>query len=202
NGRPPAEQRLSPTEVNDVINYALQYYKVDVNRIYLTGLSLGGGSTWNYPGQDVAYGNRLAAIVPFAGASQLSENTSRDDNIAAANLPVWTFVVNTDEPYRTNAEEYVNAINAIHPNQAMMTTFIGGDHIDAWKKPLEGSGTGSLTYPSLYEWLLTNQRSLTQPAFAAVNAGNDEPVNLQDGSMILGTNSLSFNGATAPLDGS
>ena len=201
NGRPPEAQRLSPNEVNDVINYALQNYKVDVNRIYLTGLSLGGGSTWNYPGQDVNYGNRLAAIVPFAGASKLSENPLRDDNIAAANLPVWTFVVNSDEPYRTNAEEYVNAINLIHPNQAMMTTFIGGDHIDAWKKPLEGSGTGSLTYPDLYEWLLTKQRSLAQPVFSAVNAGPDQTVDLQNGSMLFGTNSLSFNGATAPLDG-
>ena len=46
--RPSDEQMLSPSEVNDVVIYALQNYSVDVNRIYLMGLSLGGGSTWNY----------------------------------------------------------------------------------------------------------------------------------------------------------
>ncbi|HAO04873.1 MAG TPA: hypothetical protein DCQ15_09365 [Chitinophagaceae bacterium] len=37
-------------QMNDVINYAVSHYKVDLNRIYLTGLSMGGGCVWEYAG--------------------------------------------------------------------------------------------------------------------------------------------------------
>src|SRR6476646_35757 len=38
----------TPDDVNDVITYAKAHYRVDPTRIYLTGLSMGGGSCWDY----------------------------------------------------------------------------------------------------------------------------------------------------------
>jgi predicted peptidase len=58
-----------PGDIQDVINYLIQHYRIDQNRIYLTGLSMGGGTTWEYAGNQSAYANRLAAIVPISGAS-------------------------------------------------------------------------------------------------------------------------------------
>jgi dienelactone hydrolase len=223
-GRALAEQMASPSEVNDIINYALQNYKVDVNRVYLSGLSLGGGSTWNYAGQSVEYANRLAAIVPFSGASSVNDNISRDDNIAQANLPVWTFVngphpsaldpnsgqpLDQDSTYRRLAQEYINAINThAHSSDALITIYPTGDH-NSWETPLEGGNTlvggntGGTGNPSnIYTWMLSKSRSLTQPVFATINAGGDQVLNLPDGSMMAGSNSISFTGATVTLNGS
>ena len=46
------------TDVNAVINYAIANYHVDTTRIYLTGLSMGGGVTWTYAGNQPAYANQ------------------------------------------------------------------------------------------------------------------------------------------------
>jgi hypothetical protein len=211
--RPYSQQMGSPTEVNDIINYALQNYRVDVRRVYLSGLSLGGGSTWNYAGETVSYANRVAAIVPFAGASNLNDNPSRTNNIGNSNLPVWTFVNSGDDTYRPLAQQYVDAISAIpaHTEDDLITIYnrAAGDH-NSWQQPLqggntlEGGNTGGTNYPTnVYSWMLQKSRpSLVQPAFASVNAGSDQMLNLANGSMVLASNGISFNSATATLNGS
>jgi len=197
--RPPAEQMASPVEVNDIINYALQNYRVDEDRVYLSGTSLGGGSTWNYPGENVAYGNRLAAIVPFSGASNLWDNHSRVTNIAASHLPVWTFVSSGDHPYDTLAQRYIDSLMT-HPEHAadkFITVETSGH--DSWFGPLNGNPVGS--YPNIYSWMLGKSRSLPQPQFPLLSAGSDNTVNLANGSMVLNPDGVSFNGASAPLNG-
>ena len=69
---------------------------------------------------------------------------------------------------------------------------------------MEGGNTGGTGNPSnIYVWMLGKSRpELTQPAFASVNAGGDQTLNLANGSMVLNTNSVSFNGATINLNGS
>jgi predicted peptidase len=78
-----------PTEatLDTVITYAVQHYKVDVSRIYLTGLSMGGGVVWQYAGNNSVYANRIAAMVPICGASW--PDVGRADIIAAGDIPVW-----------------------------------------------------------------------------------------------------------------
>ncbi|HTL10258.1 MAG TPA: PHB depolymerase family esterase, partial [Chitinophagaceae bacterium] len=55
-----------PADVNAMIDYAVANFRVDETRIYVAGLSMGGGATWDYA---VAYPNRVAAVVPICGAS-------------------------------------------------------------------------------------------------------------------------------------
>src|SRR5579872_947149 len=77
----------SVTDINSVINFCIATYKVDVSRIYLTGLSMGGALSWEYSGMQAAYANRLAGIVPVCGETPPDYNRGRV--IAASNLPVW-----------------------------------------------------------------------------------------------------------------
>jgi dienelactone hydrolase len=205
-GRPSAEQMASPAEVNDIVNYVMQNYRVDEDRVYLSGLSLGGGSTWNYAGQSTTYGNRLAAIVPFSGASNLDDNLTRDDNIAAANLPVWTFANSEDVVYRDLAQEYIDAINAIpaHTADAYITIYTRppGDH-NSWTQPLQG---GSINAPggepdNIFLWMLNQTRSLTAPVFATLSAGSDQTLNLANGNMVVGASSVTFSDGTITLTG-
>ena len=42
-----AGEAAAVTDVHNILNYIGQNYKIDLNRVYLTGLSMGGGSTFN-----------------------------------------------------------------------------------------------------------------------------------------------------------
>jgi predicted peptidase len=142
----------SSWDIDGIINYCVQNYKVNVNRIYLTGLSMGGGVTWNYASENSTFANRLAAIVPICGASWPDMTRSRI--MAGANLPVWA-THNDQDPIAPlfYTVDYVNQINmAPSPTPlAKKTIFVSGSH-DAW------STTYSLSFRengmNVYEWML------------------------------------------------
>src|SRR5690606_12194309 len=54
----------SPEEVKGVLTYALKNYRIDTTRIYITGLSMGGGVTWEFTAQ---FGDNVAASIPICG---------------------------------------------------------------------------------------------------------------------------------------
>ncbi len=77
----------------------LNNVNIDINRIYLTGHSMGGGATW-YLGAKMK--DKLAAIVPFAQAYSNSNPEfqtvlSNIDNDDFANLPIWEFIHKNDD---------------------------------------------------------------------------------------------------------
>jgi predicted peptidase len=51
----------SPADVDAVVKYSVQNLRVDTSRIYVIGLSMGGGATWEY---GAAYASKIAAIAP------------------------------------------------------------------------------------------------------------------------------------------
>ncbi|HEY0057615.1 MAG TPA: hypothetical protein VGB56_00685, partial [Flavisolibacter sp.] len=87
----------SAVHVNEVINYILPRYKINLNRVYITGISYGGGLSWAYPGYSAAYANRIAAVVqvasppPAVPSGQTEDQViyNRSRNIAGANVAVW-----------------------------------------------------------------------------------------------------------------
>lgn len=98
-----ATTEASMHKVKAVIDQMIADGKVDKNRIYITGFSMGGGSTWTFLR---TYPELAAAAAPLcpAGGPQSVENAKK-----VANLPLWTFVdeedflfnsvVNTDKTY-------------------------------------------------------------------------------------------------------
>lgn len=155
------------TDVNEIINYVIANYKVNQNRIYLTGLSMGGGAVWDYAGQTVAFANRLAGIVPVCGAS-FPENT-RARNMAAANLPVLA-THNRDDPTVPSSytTDYVNRINAAPPPNPLALKYVWTDinvtSHDAWTRTYNPNNKifGINNNLSIYEWMLQYQRNIQQ----------------------------------------
>ncbi len=72
----------STAKLHTFLQYLVATYRVDPRRIYVTGLSMGGGGTWDYARD---HGDKLAAIMPIAGASGPSDATK------LVGLPVWAF---------------------------------------------------------------------------------------------------------------
>ena len=168
----------SPVDIDQVINYATANYKVNLSRVYLTGLSMGGGAVWEYAGSGGNYLNRLAAIAPICGASWPEWTRAR--NIATGNLPVWAFHNDGDGTVPASyTNDYINQINqapAPNPN-AKKTIFPVGGH-DAWTNVYNSNySENGLT---VYQWMLQHQKGSTPPAYnnqtPVANAGADQVV--------------------------
>ncbi len=83
---PTRSSNVAASTVDRIIEYSKTTYRVDPTRIYICGLSMGGGIAWDYAGSSVAAANKLAAIGVAAGATDI--DTIESDNIAVSGLPV------------------------------------------------------------------------------------------------------------------
>jgi Phospholipase/Carboxylesterase/Secretion system C-terminal sorting domain len=145
------------THVDAVINYAIAHYRVDVNRVYITGLSMGGAVAWGYPGTSAAFASKIAAILPISGAIGINDQFAQ--NIASANIPVYA-THNIDDPTvpYTFTVANVNAVNFANPPptiKAFDTIFPAGNGHDAWTKTYDPAflnpRIGNL---NVYQWML------------------------------------------------
>lgn len=118
-------------------------YRVDKNRIYLTGLSMGGWGTWDLA---MAHPHYFAAIAPVCG------RVNRNYPMRAAEikeLPVWVFHGAADDvvPILESAR-MVKALKDCG-NDARFTIYPLAGH-DSW--------TDTYNNPDLYEWFLSNRK--------------------------------------------
>ncbi len=131
--------------IDDVIERVKATRRVDTNRIYLTGTSMGGGGVWQYLKD---YGSKIAAAVPIAGRTTLDTlNTNYSAAIACSdnvkNTPIWAFHGSSDniiEPEYTF--EGVQAINSCSPapeEPARFTIYLGVTHF-AWDRTYTYTG--------------------------------------------------------------
>lgn len=122
----------------------IKTYSVDANRIYLTGLSMGGYGTWTIC---CKYPNRFAAAVPICGGG--------NPKVAAKMkaLPTWVFHGDKDKAVPLKkSQDMVAAIKKAGGN-VKLTVYPGVGH-DSW--------TQSYDNPALYKWLLSQSRSANQ----------------------------------------
>lgn len=136
--------------VMEVINHVKRQLRIDEKRIYLTGLSLGGGGVW-VAAQDQA--QVFAAIAPVCGGYN---STSKAINLAKENLPVWGFHGDADDiVHMSKTINMVNAINNSTPKPsplAKVTIYPGVKHA-AWSPAYKTDH--SIHTPNVYEWLLS-----------------------------------------------
>jgi dienelactone hydrolase len=162
------------TDVNAVVDYAANHYRVDQNRIYVTGLSMGGGAVWDFAG---SYPNKAAAVVPVCGARNASDTRAKD--MADAHLPIWATHNESDGTVSsTNTKNWYAAITKYSGNMKM-TIFPVSGH-DAWTKTYDPSFKENNL--NIYEWMLQHQKGASStPApnqTPTANAGADQTINL------------------------
>lgn len=120
-----------------------QELNADPDRVYLTGLSMGGGGTWSIASQDPAM---FAAIAPMCSRGDL-ESASK---LAAAHLPVWDFCGDKDRAETVEFSRKMNAALKAAGADARYTEYPEVGH-NCWDNAY---GT-----PELYTWLLEQSRS-------------------------------------------
>lgn len=131
-----AGTRWNIDDLQEMLQLILKHYHIDTNRIYLTGLSMGGFGTWSWA---TKYPKQFAAIAPVCGGGDIQ--FARE----LKHLPIWAFHGEADPVVPVNRTiEMVDAVNA-SGGSARMTIYPGVGH-DSW--------INAYNDPQLYTWLL------------------------------------------------
>ncbi len=144
----------STFSIDGIVEYVKQKFRVDTNRIYLSGLSMGGSLTCDLGGEKP---NKLAAIVPMAGVSIDYATSNKCQMIAANNLPVWAFHSNDDQQFAVSkVNEFIAKVNSFNPPvKAKVTVWPNGGH-DSWTRALNPAYKENGM--NMYEWMLQYHR--------------------------------------------
>jgi predicted peptidase len=131
-----------PRTLNRLLDEIIAKHRVDKDRVYVTGLSMGGYGTWSLA---TAYPERFAAIAPICGGG----NPGNAKKIK--NLPAWVFhgAKDTVVPL-SRSEAMVDALKEAGSTDVKLTIYPEADH-DSW--------TESYNNPELYKWFLKQKRS-------------------------------------------
>jgi predicted peptidase len=139
----PRNRRWEPFELAALLDEVVEQCKVDEDRIYVTGLSMGGFGTWSLAGYQP---DRFAALVPICGGGQ--------PIVARLIKPVPTWVFHGAKDPVVPVEQSEEMVEALKKagGTVRFTVYPEAGH-DSW--------TESYANPELYEWLLQQKRSAT-----------------------------------------
>ena len=128
-------------------------YRVDPNRIYLTGLSIGGFGTWDWA---LRRPDLFAAIAPIAANSE-----NKSDPCLLKDMPIWAFHGDQDDVVDPLAGfAVVRAIDACKGSvRPKMTVYPQMTH---------GSWEPAYNDPALWRWLLEQRRSVPAPGDSTI----------------------------------
>ncbi len=134
-----------PAAINALLDHALATCNIDPDRVYLTGISMGGYGTW---ATAMAYPDRFAAIAPICGGGDASGASRLKD------MPVWAFHGEKDKLVPIErSEEMIAAIQKAGTTNVKFIRYPEAGH-DSW--------TESYANAELYAWLLSHTRKASK----------------------------------------
>lgn len=176
----PQSTRTTGTwNINDtggMVNYALANYRVDTKRIYVTGVSMGGGGAWSLlagtfkvSGKSTYGAAKIAAAAPIAtGAPSASANTGICSGIVANHVAVWAFHNSGDPVAALSAEQgWVNKVNlattadgyacSAAGNPAAQLTIYQANTHEGWTTTYDVNHQVT-SGMNVFQWLLSNTK--------------------------------------------
>jgi len=132
-------------EVDAFIDFALEHYNVDPERVYLTGLSCGAYGVWNYLGKYKA--ERVRAAVPIAGNGIGAYDSA---GCELGKVPIWAFHGDADKTVSVSGTTTpVDKLTKCKPRPAVGATIYPKVGHDSWTRTYDGSAGHDI-----YTWLL------------------------------------------------
>jgi hypothetical protein len=119
----PAGKSWEPEKVLSVLRFAQEHFQTDTNRVYVTGMSLGGYGTLDFAGE---YPEIVTAAVALCGGG----NTRNGCNLST--IPVWIQHGNRDSAVPiSESEKMVKSIRACNGGENLKYTVVpGANHGD------------------------------------------------------------------------
>jgi predicted peptidase len=139
----PKESRWEAKSLKGLLDEVMGKLKnADADRVYLTGLSMGGFGSWMLA---AAYPDTFAAVVPICGGGSPATAGKIKD------LPIWVFHGDKDTAVKIDmSQAMVDALKAAGAKNVQFTIYPGVGH-DSW--------TQTYADPKLYEWMLKQTRA-------------------------------------------
>jgi predicted peptidase len=123
------------------LDEVLHKYRVDADRVYLTGVSMGGAGAWRFA---IDYPQRFAALAVVSGSGYPEEA----EKVAHMPIRVYQGAIDKVVPIQ-KAQEMVDAVKAQGSKTVEMIIYPDMGH-EAWEK--------AYADPALYDWFLSNKR--------------------------------------------
>jgi predicted peptidase len=138
----PAGQQWDSVKLVSLLDEISAEFSSDPERIYLTGLSLGGHGAWQLGS---AYPDKFAAIIPICGWGDPSRIT------ALRAVPTWAFHGACDDVVSINGSVSMVAALRQCGGNARLTIYPDTGHVMTWQKAYQEQ--------RLYDWLLGQHRT-------------------------------------------
>ena len=130
----------NPSVLNALLDEVGAKLRIDPDRIYVTGLSMGGFATWQL---GLRTPERFAAIVPVCGGGDPR------DAARLRSIPIWAFHGADDPVVNPDLSRRMVAAVQDSGGNAKLTLYPGTGH-ESWVK--------AYAEPDLYPWLLSQKR--------------------------------------------
>lgn len=132
-----------------LLDEVIKKHKVDTNRVYLTGLSMGGYGTWSL---GIKHPERFAAIAPVCGGGETINVllASRKKSAALKSLGIWAFHGAKDPVVKLEESERMIA--------ALKKAGVKGTELTVYPEAQHDSWTETYANAKLYEWFLKHER--------------------------------------------
>jgi poly(3-hydroxybutyrate) depolymerase len=147
-------------QVLGLMNALIAEFSLDTNRLYITGLSMGGMGTWDYIGQ---YPAMYAAAIPMSG----SGTTSLASRMTQ--IPIWNFHAANDGTVNVSGSRtMIDAVRRAGGNP-VYTEYASGGHV-IW--------TPAYNTPILMEWVYSQRRGTNSSArpLLTITAPTSQPI--------------------------
>lgn len=140
----PQGEWWDPERLDQLLDKIIAMGGVDTQRIYVTGLSMGGYGTWDWA---LKRPDRFAAIIPICGGDA--------DKAAAINrlkdMPIWAFHGAKDNVVSIElTDTLIQAARATGNPEVKYTVYPEAGH-DSW--------TETYANPEVYQWLLEHKKA-------------------------------------------
>ncbi|MEA3345698.1 MAG: prolyl oligopeptidase family serine peptidase [Chloroflexota bacterium] len=128
-----------------LLREAEETYRVDPERIYLTGLSMGGYGSWHFA---TLHPKRFAAVVPICGGAMPMYGFPERVSVLK-DVPIWAFHGAKDSTVPIEESQKLVDVLKEHEGNVRFTVYPDAEH-DSWTRTYDN--------PELYEWLLQQRR--------------------------------------------
>jgi dienelactone hydrolase len=145
----------NPTWLPYELAWLKQNYRIDTNRVYVTGLSAGGQTSYSATIVNPNVSRLVAAAAPMSPAQVWPYDPAL---IGQNKIKTWFFSGNVDGGYTVNATNYSNDCNTLYPSSSKLNIYSGG-HC-CWNNYYNTTWHDASTGQSVWEWMLTNEKQI------------------------------------------
>lgn len=161
-------------DINELISYCFEHYRVNHNMVYLTGQSAGAAYALNFVGFNDANAQKIAAVLASSPGprAEFAPTQEMGNTFSRANIPVWIAVNELDQSYpddegifKRTADSWINYLTNATPPPFYAPRYyvLPGEQSHGNAAAYLYSPTTNVDGKNAYQWMLQYERQSPLP---------------------------------------